>query len=154
MTKRSMVIGFLTVNKDWDPTLGFVFLAAVGGNCLTFFLILKRYSPICASSFEVPIENEIDSKLILGAALFGAVSFNKCLKSIKNIGMGISWNLSRTGLCFDSSFELKFTSNISTKFIYWAYHDNLCARTSINNMKFCSINLMISLIKSNIIKPN
>ena len=88
MSKRSKVVGFLTINKNWDPSLAFVLAAAVGGNLLTFHFILKKKQPLLAPNFEIPKNNKIDSKLITGAALFGAVKFNKYSKTYNNFRDG------------------------------------------------------------------
>jgi uncharacterized membrane protein YedE/YeeE len=72
MTRRSKVIGFLTFNKHWDPSLMFVMGGAVLGNLLTFNYILRiRGKPIMNEKFNVPTSKTIDAKLIVGSALFG-----------------------------------------------------------------------------------
>lgn len=72
MTRRTKVLGFLTLNKDWDPSLMFVMGGAVLGNLITFSYTLKvKGKPILAEKFEISKNTSIDTKLVLGAFLFG-----------------------------------------------------------------------------------
>jgi hypothetical protein len=70
MCRISKVIGFLTIDSNWDPTLAFVMATAVGINLITFFFLMKG-SPVYAGSYDVPNGHHVDSKLILGAFIFG-----------------------------------------------------------------------------------
>jgi hypothetical protein len=55
MLRRSKIMGFLTLNSNWDPTLLFVLGAAVGGNIATFHYILNiKKTPILAEKMSVP----------------------------------------------------------------------------------------------------
>ena len=72
MTDVTKVIGFLDIAGHWDPTLVFV----MGGGVLVslpFFQlgIGKLEKPLFADVFRLPTRNDIDVKLITGAALFG-----------------------------------------------------------------------------------
>lgn len=81
MNKRRKILGFLSVSSDWDPSLIYVLLFAVGLNFLLFNIILKfQKTPLFAEKFSLPTNTVIDFKLIAGSAIFG-------------IGWGIS------GLC-------------------------------------------------------
>ena len=72
MTKRHLVLLFLSIGKDWDATLICVLGAAVGLNLITFNLILKKMKkPIFHNKFQLPDKTEIDTKLLIGAAIFG-----------------------------------------------------------------------------------
>ena len=72
MTKRHLVLLFLSIGKDWDATLICVLGAAVGLNLITFNLILKKMQkPIFHNKFQLPDKTEIDIKLLIGAAIFG-----------------------------------------------------------------------------------
>lgn len=42
MVKRHIVLGFLTLNKDWNPALMFVLGLAVLPNMLSFYLIRRE----------------------------------------------------------------------------------------------------------------
>ena len=71
MTDPNKVIGFLTLNKDWDPSLAFVMAGAIAIHGTTYFLFRKQKEPYFAPSFAKPETNNITTKLILGALMFG-----------------------------------------------------------------------------------
>ena len=72
MAQRHRVLLFLSICKNWDPTLMCVLGAAVGLNLITFNLMLKKMEkPIFHKKFQLPDKTEIDRKLIVGAAIFG-----------------------------------------------------------------------------------
>lgn len=71
MTLPSKVIGFLDVTGPWDPTLAFVMMGAIVVHGISFRLITKRTSPFLTTSFRLPTRNDIDSRLIIGALVFG-----------------------------------------------------------------------------------
>ena len=73
MCQRSKINSFLTLNENWDPSLAFVMLGAVGVTLLGFqtgIRIMKK--PIFSTKFDLPSSSKIDFKLISGAAIFGA----------------------------------------------------------------------------------
>ncbi len=72
MTQPAKVVGFLDITGDWDPSLAFVMLGAIGVNIILFRFILKRVGPVFGSVFQLPNRKDIDPRLVLGAALFGA----------------------------------------------------------------------------------
>ncbi|MET0340439.1 MAG: DUF6691 family protein [Polyangiales bacterium] len=72
MTQPAKVLGFLDVFGAWDATLLFVMAGAVG----VHFFAARRTKradakPVLADSFELPTKTAIDTRLVLGAALFG-----------------------------------------------------------------------------------
>ncbi len=72
MTDVSKVIGFLDLFGNWDPTLAFV----MGGGLLVslpFFQlgIGKLKAPLTGGDFRLPTRQDIDARLLIGAALFG-----------------------------------------------------------------------------------
>jgi uncharacterized membrane protein YedE/YeeE len=71
MIDPQRVIGFLDIAGNWDPTLAFVMGGAVAVTAIAFRLVLKRPTPIFNGKFYVPTRKDIDSPLLLGAALFG-----------------------------------------------------------------------------------
>ncbi|HJL19910.1 MAG TPA: YeeE/YedE family protein [Sandaracinaceae bacterium LLY-WYZ-13_1] len=71
MTQPSKVVGFLDFFGAWDPSLAFVMGGAIAVHFVLFRLILKRQSPLIASSFQVPTRRDMTPQLIGGAALFG-----------------------------------------------------------------------------------
>ncbi len=70
MTQPAKVIGFLDITGHWQIDLMGVMGGALLTHALLRALILKRSTPIFASSFP-SFKSELDSKLIIGAALFG-----------------------------------------------------------------------------------
>lgn len=71
MTDPNIVIGFLDVFGDWNLQLLFVMGGAVAVNIVSFRLILKRKNPLWSSDFSLPTKKDLDSRLIVGSALFG-----------------------------------------------------------------------------------
>jgi len=71
MTDRQVVLGFLDVLGDWDPTLAFVMAGAVIVTAVFFRLVLKRGRPALGGSFRLPQRQDLDARLIAGAAIFG-----------------------------------------------------------------------------------
>jgi uncharacterized membrane protein YedE/YeeE len=73
MLRRSKILAFLTLDKNWDYDLIFVMLSAVTLNIFTFYYIMKmRRKPVWGTGFDVPSADVIDKKLITGAGIFGA----------------------------------------------------------------------------------
>ena len=72
MVNPMKVLNFMDLFGAWDPTLLFV----MGGGLLTTFIgfrvVLGWSGPWFAGSFNLPKANDIDGRLIGGAALFGA----------------------------------------------------------------------------------
>ncbi len=71
MINPNKVLNFLDISGHWDPSLIFVMLGALAIAFVAFKLILKRPAPIIADSFHVSRKSLIDTRLILGAAIFG-----------------------------------------------------------------------------------
>lgn len=71
MTDTSKVIGFLDFFGDWDPSLAFVMVGAIGIHALLLRLIVKRPAPLLDTHFHVPTRRDIDLRLVGGAAIFG-----------------------------------------------------------------------------------
>jgi uncharacterized membrane protein YedE/YeeE len=72
MTEPSKVIGFLDLFGDWDPSLAFVMIGAIGVHSLAYHKLIKpRQRPILSEMFHIKSEQKIDAKLLLGAAIFG-----------------------------------------------------------------------------------
>lgn len=70
MTQPQKIISFLNP-WEWDPSLLFVMLGAVGVHILTYPLVRKRTSPLLDTKWHVPTRKDVTSRLILGSALFG-----------------------------------------------------------------------------------
>jgi uncharacterized membrane protein YedE/YeeE len=71
MTDRRVVLGFLDVFGDWNPTLAFVMGGAVAVTLVAFRLILKRGAPALGGSVRIPERDSVDARLLAGAAVFG-----------------------------------------------------------------------------------
>ena len=71
MTDANKVIAFLNLAGEWDPSLAFVMIGAIGIHLLLFRIILRRPSPIFHDIFHLPTTQVIDVRLIIGSALFG-----------------------------------------------------------------------------------
>ena len=72
MLQRHVVIGFLTIGKDWNIQLAFVLGAAVGINLFTFNFILRKVTrPKFKEKYDLPTNTNIDNKLCVGASIFG-----------------------------------------------------------------------------------
>ena len=72
MTLPAKVLGFLDIAGDWDPSLIAVMVGAILVHSISYRLITKRSSPVLASEFQIPTKRDIDWKLVLGSAIFGA----------------------------------------------------------------------------------
>lgn len=72
MVKRTVVVGFLNLNKDWNPSLAFVLGFAVAPNIITFYLMRNHTEkPVLAEKYSIPTNKTIDLKLVSGGVLFG-----------------------------------------------------------------------------------
>jgi uncharacterized membrane protein YedE/YeeE len=71
MTDRQVVLGFLDFAGDWNPTLAFVMGGAVAVTAIAFRLVLRRGTPALGDRFRLPQGDEIDRRLLTGAAIFG-----------------------------------------------------------------------------------
>lgn len=71
MTDPARVLGFLDITGVWDPTLMFVLGAAVGTTFVGYRLVFARGTPLFSTKFQLPTKQELDAKLLGGAALFG-----------------------------------------------------------------------------------
>lgn len=72
MTRPIKVIGFLDFFGTWDASLAFVMIGAIAVYFAAYRLSKNMPSPLLASAFSLPKRSDLDTKLILGAALFGA----------------------------------------------------------------------------------
>lgn len=72
MTRPVKVIGFLDFFGEWDASLAFVMLGAIVVYFIGYRWSKKMRAPLLAPDFSLPKRSDLDAKLILGAALFGA----------------------------------------------------------------------------------
>lgn len=71
MTNPAVVLGFLDVFGNWNPSLIIVMASAIAVGMIGYLIKGKRLAPFIASKWQVPTLRQIDSKLIIGSALFG-----------------------------------------------------------------------------------
>jgi uncharacterized membrane protein YedE/YeeE len=72
MTRPIKVIGFLDFFGNWDASLAFVMVGAIGVYFVAYRLSRTMRSPILAATFSIPTRSGVDARLLGGAALFGA----------------------------------------------------------------------------------
>ncbi len=70
MTQPQKIVDFLNP-WNWDPSLLFVMIGAVGTHIITYPLIRKKSSPILDIKWHVPTRKDISSRLAIGSMLFG-----------------------------------------------------------------------------------
>ncbi|KAB7628147.1 DUF6691 family protein [Alkalilimnicola sp. S0819] len=71
MVNPAKVIGFLDVAGQWDPTLALVMGGALAVTIPGFRLMKRLGRPWCAQRFVLPTRQDLDGRLIGGAAIFG-----------------------------------------------------------------------------------
>jgi uncharacterized membrane protein YedE/YeeE len=71
MTRPAKVLGFLDVTGAWDASLAFVMLGAIGLGVVGYRLVLRRGGPVLGGELDVPRRQDVDRRLLLGAAIFG-----------------------------------------------------------------------------------
>jgi uncharacterized membrane protein YedE/YeeE len=71
MSDPNVVLGFLDITGNFDPTLLFVMLGAVGTTTIAFRFVLRRDRPLLDADFHLPTARIVDKRLVIGSALFG-----------------------------------------------------------------------------------
>lgn len=71
MVNPMKVLNFLDIFGAWDATLILVMGAGFLVTLLGYQIIFRRKAPLFAQSFRLPTSQDIDTKLLGGAALFG-----------------------------------------------------------------------------------
>lgn len=72
MTQPGKVVAFLDVFGDWDPSLAFVLGGAVVAHTLGYAVQRRWSAPLGGGRWMVPRRTDVDARLLVGAALFGA----------------------------------------------------------------------------------
>src|SRR5688500_6382806 len=73
MTQPSKVIAFLdALDGSWDPSLGLVMASAIAIHALVYRIVLRRPSPLLSDRWSLPTRSDVDPRLVVGSALFGA----------------------------------------------------------------------------------
>lgn len=70
MTQPAVVLGFLDVAGAWNPRLLFVMAGAVVTTAIGYRLVWREQRPWFDASFQLPAARRIDTRLVLGAAVF------------------------------------------------------------------------------------
>ena len=94
MTDPRVVLGFLDVTGDWNPSLLFVMAGAASTFGAIYWFTRQRGSPFAAPALRIPNERPLDGRLFLGTTLFG-----------------IGWGL--VGLCPGPAITALFGGNAS-----------------------------------------
>ncbi len=71
MSNPAKVLNFLDLAGYWDPSLAFVMGGAVIVAFIGYRIVLQRNAPIFDTKFHVPTRTDVDTRLIIGPALFG-----------------------------------------------------------------------------------
>jgi uncharacterized membrane protein YedE/YeeE len=71
MVQPIKVLGFLDIFGAWDPSLAVVMIAALAVSVPGFRLASGRSQPLLDAHSFWPTKRDIDSPLVVGAALFG-----------------------------------------------------------------------------------
>lgn len=72
MANPAKVLNFLDVFGTWDPSLAFVMGGAIAVTAPGFALLFRnRQTPYFGSTFHLPTRNDLEPKLLTGAAIFG-----------------------------------------------------------------------------------
>ncbi|WP_191600192.1 YeeE/YedE family protein [Marinomonas algicola] len=71
MTNPAVVIGFLDITRNWNPSLLFVMVGAIAIGFIGYQIQKRRKKPLFDSSWSIPTRKDIDSPLIIGSILFG-----------------------------------------------------------------------------------
>ena len=72
MTQPSKVVAFLDITGNWDPSLAFVMGGALMVYAPIHRLVLKMQKPLGEPLFRMPTRRDINPRLLIGAAIFGA----------------------------------------------------------------------------------
>ena len=72
MTNPQVVLAFLTLDGNWDPSLMLVMASAIAVTALGYRATTNRVAPLFDSEFHQPARAGIDQRLVLGAVVFGA----------------------------------------------------------------------------------
>lgn len=75
MANPDKVLAFLDVaallRGAWDPSLALVMAGAIAVTLPGYRLVLRRRAPFLAERFQLPATSDLDSRIVVGPALFG-----------------------------------------------------------------------------------
>lgn len=72
MARPDKVVGFLDVTGAWDPSLAFVMVGAIAVHAVAYRFVPRLRAPLWAARWGIPTRRDVDWRLLVGAALFGA----------------------------------------------------------------------------------
>ncbi len=72
MVDPAKVIGFFDVTGNWDPSLALVMAGALMVYIPSFLWVKRRQRPLLEESLNLPANSNIDKRLLIGSAIFGA----------------------------------------------------------------------------------
>ena len=72
MANPAKVLGFLDLAGEWDPSLAFVMAGAIAVGFFAFLIAKNRTRSFIGAEMKLPTASAIDSRLLVGSALFGA----------------------------------------------------------------------------------
>ena len=72
MINPEKVLGFLDLFGNWDPSLAFVMIGALIVSSPLFHIIKNKKKPLFGEKFNYSNNKEVNNRLIVGSALFGA----------------------------------------------------------------------------------
>lgn len=71
MTNPSKVLGFLDIFGNWDPSLMFVMIGAIGVSFFAFRKASNLTHTVIKEPVQLPAAKQVDKSLIIGSLLFG-----------------------------------------------------------------------------------
>jgi uncharacterized membrane protein YedE/YeeE len=71
MTDPAKVIGFLDITGAWDPSLALVMAGAIAVAIIPFQIAKKRSTALLGMPMQLPTQQNINKRLVIGAILFG-----------------------------------------------------------------------------------
>ena len=71
MINPEKVLGFLDIFGHWDPSLGLVMAAALVVTYVANLWVKSKEQPVLGGLFRVPTKATVDTKLVVGSAIFG-----------------------------------------------------------------------------------
>ncbi len=71
MSDPAKVLNFLDIAGAWDPSLAFVMGGATVTTYIGYRIVWQRPAPALMDRFDLPTRTDIDTPLLIGAALFG-----------------------------------------------------------------------------------
>jgi uncharacterized membrane protein YedE/YeeE len=72
MTQPAKVLAFLDILGGWDPSLAFVMGGAIAVHFVAYRLVPRLAKPVWSTAWMLPTRRDVDTRLLLGATLFGA----------------------------------------------------------------------------------